>query len=306
MTANPIVYQDRPGRRVLDLRPCGVGCIPVLGLSNFRMIHPGTDYHIHPGCVEICLCIRGNLMFETEDAAYPFLPGSIFVSTEREPHRMRHNPKGLMLYRVLFAPPRPGKRILGLSAQETEWIVRSLAHLPKRLFKSTPKIRSAFETLFEVYDSERLAAIRSVKLKSATLNLLIAVIEAARLLPAKAPDRIASIMKRMREHPEKEYSIDALSRETELSPSALSETFKHAAGLPPHAYLIDCRIRKAQELLGESPLSIKAISDMLHFSSTQHFATTFKKITGSSPSESQTSADRRTAPAIRARRQQQC
>ena len=285
MTANPIVYQDRPGRRVLDLRPCGIDCIPVLGLSNFRMVHPGTDYHVHPGCVEICLCVRGNLAFETEDTTYPFLPGSVFVSTEREPHRMRHNPKGLMLYRILFAPPRPGKRILGLTAQETEWIVRSLTHLPKRLFKSTTRIKVAFETLFTAYDTERLAAIRSVKLKSATLELLIAVIEAARLLPPKASDQIEAIMKRMREHPDREYAIETLSKETTLSPSALSETFKRAAGLPPHAYLIDCRIRRAQELLAGGKSSIKAISDMLRFSSTQHFATTFKNITGVSPSE---------------------
>ena len=285
MIVYPNDYEDRPGRRVLDLRPHGVDCIPVLGLSNFRMIHPGTDYHVHPGCIEISLCVRGNLAFETEEKSYPFLPGSIFVSTDREPHRMRHNPKGLMLYRILFALPRPGKRILGLTAPETEWIVRSLTHLPKRLFKSTAKVRDAFETLFTAYDSERLAAIRSVKLKSATLELLIAVIEAARLLPAKAPDRIASIMKRMREHPDREYAIDTLAEEASLSPSALSETFKRAAGLPPHAYLIDCRIRRAQALLADGNLSIKAISDMLRFSSTQHFATTFKKITGSSPSE---------------------
>ena len=285
MTADPIVYQNRPGRRVLDLRPCGIDCIPVLGLSNFRMVHPGTDYHVHPGCVEICLCVRGNLAFETEDATYPFLPDRVFVSTEREPHRMRHNPKGLMLYRILFTPPRPGRRILGLTAKETEWIVRSLTHLPKRLFKSTTRIKDAFETLFTANDTERLAAIRSVKLKSATLELLIAVIEAARLLPPKAPDQIEAIMKRMREHPDREYAIEDLSKETSLSPSALSETFKRAAGLPPHAYLLDCRIRRAQELLAGGKSSIKAISDMLRFSSTQHFATTFKKITGVSPSE---------------------
>ena len=91
-------------------------------------------------------------------------------------------------------------------------------------------------------------------------------------------------MKRMREHPDKDYAIESLSEETGLSLSALSETFKRAAGLPPHAYLIDCRIRKAQELLASGKHSIKAISDMLRFSSTQHFATTYKKITGASPS----------------------
>ena len=283
MTEDPIVYQDQPGRRVLDLRPDGVDCIPVLGLSNFRMIHPGTDFHVHPGCVEICLCLRGNLAFETERESYPFLPGSLFVSTDREPHRMRHNPKGLMVYRILFAPPRRGKRILGLTASETEWIVRSLAHLPKRLFKSTPRVRSAFESLFAIYDTEHLGAVRSVKLKSATLDLLIAVIDAARLLPPKASAAIASIMKEMREHPDRNYAIESLATEASLSPSALSEKFKHAAGLPPHAYLISCRIHRAQELLARGKLSIRAVADVLRFSSTQHFSNVFKRIVGTSP-----------------------
>jgi len=284
MTEDPIVYQDHPGRRVLDLRPQGVDCIPVIGLSNFRMIHPGTDYHIHPGCVEICLCLRGNLAFETGNATYPFLPGSLFVSTAREPHRMRHNPKGLMLYRIRFAVPKPGRRILGLSAHETEWIVRSLTHLPKRLFKSTPKVRNAFETLFSAYDEERLAAARSTKLKAATLDLLVAVIEAARLLPQKTPDRIAMLMTSMLEHPDRDYPVERLADEASLSPAAFSEIFKRAAGLPPHAYLISCRIKKSQELLKSGKMSIKAISELLHFSSPQHFAMTFKRQTGTNPS----------------------
>lgn len=283
MTADPVIYQDLPGRRVLDLRPCGVDCIPVLGSSNFRMIHPGTDYHIHPGCVEICLCVRGNLSFETDAAVYPFLPGSVFISTDREPHRMRHNPKGLMLYRVLFSVPRPGKRILDLTGQETRWIVRSLTHLPRRLFRATPKIRDAFEYLFHVYDTERLQAIRSVKLKSATLELLISVIETARRPPAKVPDRIAAIMKRMREHPSREYTIEALSDETSLSPSALSEAFKCAAGLPPHAYLLDCRVERAKHLLLSTDRTVGSIAQELRFYSAQHFATTFKRIIGLSP-----------------------
>ena len=283
MTANPIVYQDRPGQRVLDLRPAGVDCIPVLGLSNFRMIHPGTDYHIHPSCVEICLCIRGNLAFETEDRTYPFLPGNVFVSTAGEPHRMRHNPKGLMVCRILFAVPRPGKRILGLSVRETEWIARSLTHLPKRLFKSTPQIKTAFDELFATYDSNGLAAARAVRMKSAALALLIAVIEAARLLPPKAPNTIATLMKRMREHPDRDYPVGQLAAEASLSESAFSEIFKRAAGLPPHAYLLSCRISRAQEMLSKDRMSIKAVANRLRFTSSQHFSTAFMRIVGTTP-----------------------
>ena len=283
MTADPIVYQDRPGRRVLDLRPLGADCIPVLGLSDFKMIHPGTDYHIHPGCVEICLCVRGNLAFETEDRAYPFLPGSVFVSTEREPHRMRHNPKGLMLYRLLFAVPRPGGRILGLTRTESEWIARSLTHLPKRLFKSTKRVNAAFAALFAIYDSEHLTAARTAKTKSAALDLLIAVIEAARLLPPKAPSVIADVMRRMREHPDREYPIPTLAAETSMSPSRFSETFKRAAGLPPHAYLLACRIDAAKKMLADGKTSVRTAAVLLRFTSTQHFSTVFKRIVGTTP-----------------------
>ena len=284
MICDPIVYQDHIGRRVLDLRKDGVDCIPVLGLSDFHMVHPGTEYHIHPEGIEICLCIRGNLTFETGDAVYPFLPGSIFVSTPKQPHRMRHNPKGLLLYRILFAAPAAGERILGLSDRESEWLARSLSHLPKRLFMATDRVRRAFESLFDVYDTERLTAARRTKMKGSALELLIAVIEAARMLPPKAPKRIERLAKRMEGHPDEDYPIPHLADELGLSLSAFSETFKRAIGLPPHAYLIACRIRRAQRLLARGRVSVKAVSDMLRFSSAQHFATTFKKITGESPS----------------------
>ena len=86
MTANPIVYQDRPGRRVLDLRPCGVDCIPVLGFSSFTSVRKGPDFHFHPDCMEFCLCLKGNLVFDTPKREYAFLPGRIFVSPARQPH----------------------------------------------------------------------------------------------------------------------------------------------------------------------------------------------------------------------------
>ena len=64
LNPDPIVYIDGKERRTLDLRPDGVACLPVLGLSNFQSARTGTEEHVHPGCVEVSLCVRGNLMFE--------------------------------------------------------------------------------------------------------------------------------------------------------------------------------------------------------------------------------------------------
>ena len=284
MLKDPIIYRDSPDDRVLDLRPDGVDCIPVLGKSNFLSVRPGPDFHIHPGCMEFCLCLKGNLIFDTEDGEYPFRPGHIFVSSPREPHHLRHNPSGLKTYRILFAIPKPGQRILGLDKRESEWLSRTLTHLPKRLFAATPRIRTSFERLFELYDSERrIPAARRVRLKSATLELLVAIVDAARRTPRKATSSIERIARRIRERPNAEYPAAAMARESHLSLSAFSDAFKQAMGLPLHAYVLNCRVERAKRLLATTKRSISSIAQELGFYSTQHFALTFKRIIGKHP-----------------------
>lgn len=284
MLKDPIIYRDSPDDRVLDLRPDGVDCIPVLGKSNFLSVRPGPDFHIHPGCMEFCLCLKGNLIFDTEDGEYPFRPGHIFVSSPREPHHLRHNPSGLKTYRILFAIPKPGQRILGLDKRESEWLARTLTHLPKRLFAATPRIRTSFERLFELYDSERrIPAARRVRLKSATLELLVAIVDAARRTPRKATSSIERIARRIRERPNAEYPAAAMARESHLSLSAFSDAFKQAMGLPLHAYVLNCRVERAKRLLATTKRSISSIAQELGFYSTQHFALTFKRIIGKHP-----------------------
>ena len=284
MLKDPIIYRDSPDDRVLDLRPDGIDCIPVLGKSNFLSVRPGPDFHIHPGCMEFCLCLKGNLIFDTEDGEYPFRPGHIFVSSPREPHHLRHNPSGLKTYRILFAIPKPGQRILGLDKRESEWLSRTLTHLPKRLFAATPRIRTSFERLFELYDSERrIPAARRVRLKSATLELLVAIVDAARRTPRKATSSIERIARRIRERPNAEYPAAAMARESHLSLSAFSDAFKQAMGLPLHAYVLNCRVERAKRLLATTKRSISSIAQELGFYSTQHFALTFKRIIGKHP-----------------------
>ena len=286
MRIDPIVYVDGKERRTLDLRPDGVACIPVLGLSNFQTVRTGTEEHVHPGCVEVSLCVRGNLMFESQGESYPFLPGTVFVSQPTEPHRMRHNPKGLMLYRILFRIPGEGENVLGLPADEGRWLVRQMTHFPLRLFPATERVKSAFERLFEAYDTAgRRSAARRLKMRSAALELLLSLVEAP-YAPASSKGRrnhkVDALVERMRACPEDDYPLDAIAREVALSTVALNEAFKRATGLPPHAFLLDCRLKKGCELLrtGES---VGAVSSYLGFSSPRHFATALKRATGRSP-----------------------
>lgn len=284
MATDPATYCDTPGYRVLDLRRDGIACIPVLGYSNFMAVRKGPDFHCHPGCMEFCLGLKGNLIFDTPEREYPFLPGCIFASAPDEPHHLRTNPSGLVVYRLLFRIPTGRQRILGLDARGSEWIARSLTHLPKRLFASTPAVRSSFERLFAVYDNvSRKSPARAVKMQAAALDLLIAIIEASRRTPQKPSDGISEIVRRIREKPDAEYPVEELAREAGLSVTTFSQAFKRAQGLPLHAYLLNCRVNRAKELLLTTRRTVTAIGQELRFYSTQHFARTFRRIIGVNP-----------------------
>lgn len=286
MTADKIRYCDEPGFRVLDLRPDGADCIPVLRSSDFSAIRRGVGFHFHPDCMEFSLCLKGNLIFDTPDREYPFLPGSIFVSAPDEPHHLRNNPSGLKIYGILFRIPKRNHRILGLDERGSEWVVRSLTHLPKRLYAGTPAVRASFERLFDIYDNvSRRSHSRRVKTRAAALDLLIALIDAARRLPAKSPAKIEEIALRIQNAPGTDYPIETLAKECGVSIATFSAAFKRAKGLPLHAYLLNCRVEKARRLLSTTKRSVSSIGQELGFYSTQHFANTFRRVIGVNPSE---------------------
>lgn len=269
---------------MLDLRPYGIDCIPLLSYSTFRERRRGTVYHIHPGCTEICLCLKGRLLFESDGQEFNFLPGTIFVSSPRQPHRMRNNPKGLMVMSILFAHPKKGERILDLPKPESNKLCKDIPHLPQRLFSSTDRVKNAFSRLFALFDEDTNdKVLHRLEMRCATLELLLAVVEASGRAPLKFPEKFRAVADRMSKHPGKDYPLSEIASDVGMPEFKVTEIFKRVTGLPPHAWLIECRIQEAQRILSETNDSIAAISDKLGFSSPQHFAGAFQKSVGLTP-----------------------
>ena len=286
MIEDPIIYSDKLDKhefRLLDLRPDGISCIAAIGVSDFHAMRDAPELHYHPGVMEFCLCLKGNLTFETEGKEYKFLPGQLFVSSPKQPHRLKNNPKGLKIYRLLFAIPRPGESILGLSVRESKWLSRSLMNLPRRVFAAPPSVKTSFNRIFDLYDNARSSPGRRARMKSAALDLLIAIVDAARRAPGKAPSAISELARRIRESPEADYLAAEMAKDCNLSISAFHAIFKRSMGLPVHAYVINSRIQKAKRLIEGTNRSIASIAEELRFKSKPHFAVTFKRILGLTP-----------------------
>jgi AraC-like DNA-binding protein len=84
-------------------------------------------------------------------------------------------------------------------------------------------------------------------------------------------------------HLQEQLSIDTLARRANMSPSWFSAVFKREYGMSPHQFLLEMRIKHAQELLQRTNLSQEEIASFCGFADVHHFSKTFKKKTGSSP-----------------------
>jgi AraC-like DNA-binding protein len=279
-------YVDTPERRVLTLERDDISCVPILGYSHYSSCRPTLSEHIHPGCLELSFCLRGSLVFECGGKEYPLFPGNVFVTQPEERHHLSSNPKGLVMYWLFFRFGPTSRPVLHLPSAESDALRQSLRTLPNRLFKGSERMRLAFQELFRLYDEVAPGPFRSLAMRGTTLDLLLALIKAARTEPARPENvRLARLIEAMRQHPECDYSLDYMTRKTALSESRLSAHFKQLTGMPPYTFLLGCRLRAAQRHLRNTTTSITEIAESLGFFSSQHFAGHFKRAFGITPTD---------------------
>jgi len=70
-----------------------------------------------------------------------------------------------------------------------------------------------------------------------------------------------------------------------LSPYHFNRAFKQSFGVPPHRYHVGRRIARAKDMLADREHSINAIARELGFAETSSFSSTFRRVTGASPSD---------------------
>ena len=95
---------------------------------------------------------------------------------------------------------------------------------------------------------------------------------------------IQKIADKIIEKSEEEFSLDDLSSEVYVSKYHLIRKFKAKIGLTPHQFLIQVRVRKAQQSIAEGNRLIDAAIDNGFYDSS-HFNKCFDKIVGTTPSD---------------------
>jgi AraC-like DNA-binding protein len=99
------------------------------------------------------------------------------------------------------------------------------------------------------------------------------------------PQTFTKLEQTLRENLSHQWTVEEMAALVGLGITAFSEKVKNFTGFSPLNYLINIRISEAIKLLKRPDVHVTDIALDVGFYSSQHFATTFKKLTGYTPSE---------------------
>lgn len=276
-------------RRVLDLACMGLPEVPVFGRYEYCSAHPGLITHTHPGTVEICYLERGCQTYRAGGREYHLVGGDVFVTSPGEPHDTGgHAEDRGILYWLNLKIPKRGQSVLMLPAAESAALVNKLSTLPERQFAGRPVLKQIFNEVFALCEQPAKPLVR-VAVVNELVRCVLEVINCAHRDQGLHPTpRTAKIVERIRSYPERNYHLATLAEEAGLSLSRFKANFKAQIGLAPHEFILRCKIEAAKKRLLDEHRSVTDTAMELGFSSSQYFATVFKRFTHQTPIEFRT------------------
>ena len=273
-------------RIIIDFGRFGITDVHRLGKYTYKHAHSSLPEHAHNGMIEICYCEKGQQVYEVNGEKYTIKGGDVFITFPGELHSTAHHPeeKGILYWLILKITDQ--NNFLNYSGQDAGAFIRALLTLPGRHFKGGSGIKKTLDDVFVLYSTEQ-EPIHRVQVLSLLTNFLLAVIQRSKTSAALKPsNRKAAISSFITENLYHDLSVEFLAAWMNYSESHFKSWFKNEFGMPPADYILRLRIEEAKKLLqtpGEN--SITDTAYYLNFSSSQYFATVFKKYTGTTPTK---------------------
>jgi AraC-like DNA-binding protein len=271
-------------RKIADFRRIGERDVVALGRYAYARAHRPLSRHTHGRMVEICLLDEGVQPVVVGDATYVLKGGDVLVTFPHEVHGTGRSPENRgRLYWLLVRVPRPGGRFLDLPPPEARRLAGALQAVSPRHFRGTRMMKHYLERMFEAHD--RGGDFRGVEIRNWALRFLLDALEASRRqrragVSPRIRDVQAFVEERLHEPAPR---LEALADRAHLSLPAFMARFKRETGVSPGNWIRQRKIERAKALLARAGATVTGVAFGLGFSTSQYFATVFRRYTGQSP-----------------------
>lgn len=254
-----------------------------IGIAHFRHARPPLPSHTHKGAIEFVYVETGTINFCVGKKDFQLNGGQVFVSFPDEVHGTGQLPFERSSYGwVALSLDGPDDRFMGLSFPAALKARERLRSLDRRVFDGSSvlmtMLKRAVDSCLHPHEYSPLV------LHSSVMEFITHLLEnydhgkreilSPEVLMAK---------EYMKNNLTSHFTLDEVANTCGLSLPTFKRRFKKETGAPPYEYLMRLKVLHAAELLKNSTADITDIAYDLGFSSSQHFATAFKKWMSLSP-----------------------
>lgn len=253
----------------------------MIGRRHLTKAQPGFEKDVHPDSIEICYLASGRQTLAVGEEIFSLQGGDVFVTQPGEVHSSGGAPREkCLLYWVRLKVESGRSGFLKASEDETPILKKALLGLPRR-FRGNPILQERLESVLDQF-AERGPFWKS-KAAQHLLSFAIETVEVAKKNPSgKRHPGIQKVLTHLEGHVSENPGLGDLADLAGLSTGRFSAQFREATGIAPMEYLLRKKIETAKKALGSG----EAVTDVaidLGFSSSQYFATVFRRFTGTSP-----------------------
>jgi len=129
--------------------------------------------------------------------------------------------------------------------------------------------------------SKQLAQLLCVQILRSYLET--SALGTAGWLRALNDDRIAPALRLIHREPERAWQVGELAKEVGMSRTSFAVRFKSVVGVAPLTYLLNLRMRFAEQALREGSMSVSELGLSLGYATESAFSNAFKRTTGMAP-----------------------
>ncbi|MBR4086415.1 MAG: AraC family transcriptional regulator [Clostridia bacterium] len=236
--------------------------------------------HYHD-CHQIILILKGEAEIRVRDQYYCAKAGSVILFSRYEDHSIESAGYERYILQIEPSAEHRNNRIYSLLSNRPRGfcnLIDVADHLPEfhRLLVRITEEFSSNCTMSE--------AMLELLVEELLILLYRRLPNPLALLEQEQAEMILDLQHRFAERYDTPYTLEALAKEYNVSPSSLSHRFKEVTGMSVMEYLLSCRLAAAKNLLIETDLPIGEIVEQCGFSDSSNFSRTFKARTGLSPS----------------------
>ena len=260
----------------------------MFGRYQYAAAQTGLPPHLHQRAIEICYLERGEQTYRVGGTLYRLRGHDQFFTRPGESHDTAHLPqeRGILYWIILSLGP--GRRFLGLERPQAARLKRELRTMPHRHFRAHPDcprlLAEICDLLLEHRRRGKSDDFRRLRLQALLLDYLTLSIRASHHgAHGTASPLLQRVLAYVDAHLHEPVRVPRLAEVARLSESRLKIRFKQEIGVPPAEYWLRKKLERAMLLLKDH--NVTEVAYALGFSSSQYFATVFKRYQLVSPSQ---------------------